>query len=269
MVNKFYCKFCDFRTVRDYKFKEHLKNHSNIKNFNEILKKDKELKIYYGLIKPIDITLFVTSCGRPTLLKITLESFVKHNNYPIKEAVIIEDSGKKGIIDFAKDILPYPCKIIYNEKNLGLFKSTLKGLESINTDWIFHCEDDWQFNSSNFIQNSLEIFNRNNTITLVTLIKHNHLLGKNFEKKAYDYYRYMKEYGAAGNYTTNPGLRKKEIYEPMKNLNNEGEVSLYYRKKGMKVAATLKTKGYLTHIGGKKSVYKVGSAYKKFSDTNK
>ena len=37
----------------------------------------------------------------------------------------------------------------------------------------------------------------------------------------------------------------------------------------MKVAATLKTKGYLTHIGGKKSVYKVGSAYKKYSYTNK
>lgn len=269
MVKKFYCKFCDFKTVRNYRFKEHLKIHSEIKNFNKILKNDNQLKIYYGLVKPIEITLFVTSCGRPELLKVTLESFIRHNNYPIKEAVIIEDSGKIGIIDFVKNIIPYPCKIIYNDKNLGLFKSTLKGINNIKTEWIFHCEDDWEFNSNNFIQNSLEIFNRNKNITSVTLIKYNHLIGTNFENNTYDYYRYMKEYAAAGNFTLNPGLRKKEIYKPMEFLNNEGEVSLYYRKKGMRVAATLKKKGYINHIGGDKSIFKIGSAYKKYSDTNK
>jgi hypothetical protein len=46
-----------------------------------------------------DVTLFITSCGRPDLLKITLESFIKYNTYPIKEAIICEDSGINGIID--------------------------------------------------------------------------------------------------------------------------------------------------------------------------
>ena len=31
----------------------------------------------------------------------------------------MEDSGLTGINDFAIDLLPFPCKIIYNEKRLG------------------------------------------------------------------------------------------------------------------------------------------------------
>ena len=43
MEKKFYCKFCDFRTIREYNFKDHLKkNHSNIENFNEVIKKAEE-----------------------------------------------------------------------------------------------------------------------------------------------------------------------------------------------------------------------------------
>ena len=165
--------------------------------------------------------------------------------------------------------MPYPCKIIYNKENLGLFKSTLKGLDSIKTNWIFHCEDDWSFYASDFIKNSIQIFNKNDKITTVTLINYNNLLGSCFENKTYENHRLMKEYGSAGNYTTNPGLRKKEIYEPFKFLKNEAEVSLYYRKKGMKIAATLKKKGFINHIGGEKSIYNVGSAYKKYSNNNK
>ena len=52
----------------------------------------------------MDVTLFITSCGRPTLLRRTLESFVKYNRYPIKEVILCEDSGIKGVVDFARDI---------------------------------------------------------------------------------------------------------------------------------------------------------------------
>lgn len=44
-----------------------------------------------------EVTLFITSCGRPELLKRTLESFVKFNTYPIKEAILCEDSGIPNI----------------------------------------------------------------------------------------------------------------------------------------------------------------------------
>jgi len=66
-----------------------------------------------------EVTLFITSCGRPALLRRTLESFVKYNTYPIKEAIVCEDSGIPGIIDFVVDILPYPITPCYNETRIG------------------------------------------------------------------------------------------------------------------------------------------------------
>lgn len=43
------------------------------------------------------VTLVITACGRPHLLKRTLESFMKYNTYPIIEGFIIEDSGQPNI----------------------------------------------------------------------------------------------------------------------------------------------------------------------------
>ena len=59
-----------------------------------------------------EVTLFITSCGRPQLLKKTLVSFVRNNTYPIKEVIICEDSGIKGIIDFVKDIITISYDIL-------------------------------------------------------------------------------------------------------------------------------------------------------------
>lgn len=69
----------------------------------------------------IDITLFIISCGRPNLLKTTIESFIKYNTYPIKECIIIE------------------------------------GMKYVKTEYVFHCEDVWEFLKSGFIEKSIEI----------------------------------------------------------------------------------------------------------------
>jgi len=39
------------------------------------------------------ISFVLTSCGRFDLLKPTLESFKKHNDYPLHQMIIIEDFG--------------------------------------------------------------------------------------------------------------------------------------------------------------------------------
>ena len=70
-----------------------------------------------------EVTLFITSCGRPELLKKTLISFVKNNTYPIKEVILCEDSGIIGCVDFTKDILPYETVFCYNETRLGQIKT--------------------------------------------------------------------------------------------------------------------------------------------------
>lgn len=44
-----------------------------------------------------DVTLVITSCNRFDLLKKTIESFSRNNTYPIREVIIIEDSGNFDI----------------------------------------------------------------------------------------------------------------------------------------------------------------------------
>ena len=116
-----------------------------------------------------EVTLFITSCGRPHLLKQTLESFIKFNTYPIKEAIICEDSGNINSIDFAKNILNFPCNIIYNEKRIGQMRSIENGVKYITTPYVFHCEDDWGFYCPGFIEVSMEILQKNDIISQVLL----------------------------------------------------------------------------------------------------
>jgi hypothetical protein len=107
-----------------------------------------------------EVTIFITSFNRPDLLKITLESFLKYNTYPIKEAIIIDDSGIQNINDFVYDILPFPCKLIYNPVRIGQMKSIEKGIPFITTPYTFHCEEDWEFYDYGFIEKSFEILHR-------------------------------------------------------------------------------------------------------------
>jgi hypothetical protein len=125
-----------------------------------------------------DITLFITSCGRPELLKRTLESFVKFNTYPIKEAIICEDSGINGIVDFVKDILPFPVIFCYNNIRIGQMKTIEKYTQLIKTPYVFHLEDDYEFFDSGFIELSLEIMNSDPKISQVLLEDEQHTFPK-------------------------------------------------------------------------------------------
>ena len=49
----------------------------------------------------------------------------------------MEDSGLNGINDFVLTILPFPCKIIYNERRIGQMKSIENGSKHINTPQCF------------------------------------------------------------------------------------------------------------------------------------
>ena len=125
-----------------------------------------------------EVTLFITSCGRPNLLRITLTSFVKFNTYPIKEVILCEDSGIKGIVDFVKDILPYPIVFCYNETRIGQMKTIEKYTPLIKTLYVFHLEDDYEFFDRGFIELSFKILDSDANISQVLL-----------EDEQHDYYK--------------------------------------------------------------------------------
>jgi len=109
-----------------------------------------------------EVTLCISSCGRLHLLEQTLESILKHNNYPLEKTIIIDDSGKEHNWDAIVSLVKRISKnheIILNEKNIGQYESLDIMYPKVTTEWIFHCEDDWEFYHSGWIEESLEVHN--------------------------------------------------------------------------------------------------------------
>ena len=97
------------------------------------------------------ITFALTSCGRPDLLERTLDSFFKHNKYPIKRYKVIDDSTKPEL--FEELVKKYPqIEWTFNADRLGQSASIDILYDDITTEYIFHCEDDWKFIKGGFIE---------------------------------------------------------------------------------------------------------------------
>jgi hypothetical protein len=207
------------------------------------------------------VTLFITSCGRPDLLLITLNSFLKYNTYPIEEAIICEDSGYNRINDFVTALLPFPCKLIYNENRLGQMKSIENGVQYIKTPYVFHCEEDWEFFDYGFIEKSIELLKKNNKITSVWLREAGELFYRykfNFSKVENDDYYIVIGNEHNGNFSWNPGLRTLDVEltgipYSIEDKFDEGSLHKYFRNKGM-YAVIIKPDGFVRHIGWERHV---------------
>jgi len=203
------------------------------------------------------VSLFLTACNRPQLLKQTLESFVKYNTYPIEYGVIVEDSGLQGINDFAHDLVPFPLLILYTDKRKGQMKSIEDGLPYLHTDYVFHCEEDWEFYDYGFVEESMVILKKDTSITSVRLRSHEELINRyHFPISPVpneDYYLVGPD---TGNYSWNPSLRTLEVqlmftpYEKSKLTSIcEGGLDQAFRSMGRTTATTKKKEGYVRHIG--------------------
>ena len=220
-----------------------------------------------------DVTVVITSCNRADLLKVTLDSFIKYNTYPIKKFVIIEDSGKKNINDFClTDYKNETFQLIYNEKNIGQVESIDKAYYFVDTKWIFHCEEDWVFTKKGFIEESLKIFKlEEDKLFTVWLRPYNNTSGHpivksddkdyNFMDRNYSYiYKKIKHTWCG--FTFNPGLRRTKDAlllhpyidnvpkDPLTNRVGEYIINKLYHNLGYYAAITGESKGYCTHNGG-------------------
>lgn len=224
-----------------------------------------------------DVTLIITSCNRPSLLNKTLESFLAYNTYPIYETYIIDDSGvidcNEHVIDKYKEILKITS--IYNSSNIGQIPSIDKVYSQVKTNWIFHCEEDWEFIQSGFIEKSFNVFEENPTekIYTVWLRPHNDTSHHpiNYDAMGRGYYEMNREFSyTLGNtsykwcgMTFNPGLRRRDVcmlFHPYsvkcnsfecknKTYVGEYEVNQNYAKLGYYSMILADPKGHVRHIG--------------------
>src|SRR5262245_59599823 len=102
-----------------------------------------------------NVTAVITSCGRPDLLSVTIESFFKFNTYPCK-LLVIEDGefcNQKLSRKWNSPIVEW----IATGRRVGQIAAVDYVYARVTTPYIFHCEDDWEFYESGFVESSLTI----------------------------------------------------------------------------------------------------------------
>ncbi len=229
-----------------------------LSHLNSILGENIELTVENEPIE--EITVVFTSCGRFDLLKTTIESFKQHCNYPIKKYIVIDNSTLPNAKDEIKSLLTdVPNDVIVNETNIGQISSIDKAYELVNTKFIFHCEDDWEFYDYDFIQKSLNVLKYNDKITNVNLRRRfdgsKGSMAPIGELKSTDdntkYHEYEQNYlGVWHGFSWNPGLRRLSDYDlvkPYKKFGDEVYVGQAYKEMGYKSACLEKC--YCKHIG--------------------
>jgi hypothetical protein len=224
-----------------------------------------------------DVTVVLTACNRANLLDKTLKSFVKMNTYPIKELILIDDSGVIGCNDEVVEKYQGTLSIrsIYNTVNIGQIRSIDKAYSYVSTKYIFHCEEDWEFLQPGFIEKSMQIFqeNPNEKIYTIWLRPHNCTSGHPilYDNSNLGYYKmkpdfsyvYERDTYTWCGFTFNPGLRKTTdclLFHPYyakceKSVKNGkeyvGEYTLNtkYADAGFYAVILSDPRGHVNHIG--------------------
>lgn len=187
-----------------------------------------------------NVTIVITSCGRFDLLKRTLASLEQFNTYPVKQVFITEDSGSELVkAAVPKHWLEHTIFIINNPK-LGQLKSIDAAYSQVTTPWVFHCEDDWEFYRSGFIEDSMALLKEKPEALQVWLRSYYHDLRIHSpyvylsELRVLDsikYYEVLSSKEDWQGFSFNPGLRRLTDYQqyaPYAQYSGEKELSRLY-----------------------------------------
>jgi hypothetical protein len=201
-----------------------------------------------GNIEEDSITFVVTSCGRFDLLDRCLASFLAYNTAPIRRYLVVEDSGDHHIHDVVAKF-DVAMDVIFNDPPSGQIAAIDRAYQSVATPYIFHCEDDWRFFRSGFIEESILLLKHDPSISTVLCRRP----GQNrpadwvyehcpLQSIAHVRYRkpsqwVMDPYWLG--YSFNPGLRRLADYERLgsfSRLGHEIDASLYFKLQGKTIA---------------------------------
>ena len=161
------------------------------------------------------ITFCITSCNRFPLLEKTIDSFLELNKYPIEKYILNEDSTNKEIITKILNKYGDLFHIIRTPKNEGLLKSVDNLYKFVDTKYIFHSEDDWEYKlNTNFMEQSVDILENYEDINQVWIRKdipsqwiNNDIIDNKFKIVK------SPHLGGWCGFSINPGLRRKSDYD--------------------------------------------------------
>ncbi|MCC9041249.1 glycosyltransferase [Myroides sp. M-43] len=206
------------------------------------------------------VTFVLTSCNRFDLLKLTIASFLKYNTCPIEKYIFIEDSEK--IKSLEKVVNNFPelkgkTVLLHNPVNLGQLKSIDRAYSLVDTEYIFHCEEDWIFYRSGFIEDSIEVLKASPKILNIWLrertdTNHCKVLDTFEICENHKIYRFdLEDKKEPFAFTFNPTVKRLSDYKMITggyaNSGMEDSISKFYEEIGY-YAVVFET-GYVKHEG--------------------
>ncbi len=202
-------------------------------------------------------TIVITSCDRPEFLEQTLNSIMTCDLSGIKRIIVIEDSTNPTIGSLvSKCIGSFPHLFLQNDENIGQIQSVDRAYAEVDTPYIYHCEEDWLFSSSLFLEESIQIL-ETHPKTHAVMVRDpsengvTRYIKDRFTSNGCSYgITCPKKHRRWGSFSFNPGLRRTLDYKkiaPYKQIGPERDISLYYKLRGYGLA--IMDHSDVVHIG--------------------
>ena len=209
-----------------------------------------------------NITLCITSCGRSDLLARTLDSFMPHHSTYFSKMLVIDDAGSQKVKQWVNNNYP-DIDVILNETQLGQMRSIDKMYSNVETEYIFHGEDDWLFEPTDTISDCIKVINAEPNVSVVCVRKISDLqerFQKKCIRKTIDGVNYalmpLDIHPEWLSFSFNPGLVRKSLWEqygPYHEHVTEERISMVMKKDGLMVAFL--DPGACHHIGDDQHVH--------------
>lgn len=209
-----------------------------------------------------DVTMVLTSCNRLDLLEKTIKSIPKETLDKIPKKILVDDSAdEKCFLELKEQKENGYLKgweLLLNERKMGQPASIDKAYSFVDTKYVFHCEDDWNFRDGNFIDRSLPILEKYDNVLQVTFrIDSPHPVCDEIYEEGTDsaFEVLIPGYNGWPGFTYNPNIFRFSAYEEIKPVvgKSEKEVGLIYNEKGWHTVAL--TNRTVAHIGDGRHVY--------------
>lgn len=115
----------------------------------------------------MDYTLVVTSSNRFNFLQQTLASFQATADIQPRKIIVVEDSN----VTERPSFLPsHRVTWLHNGSSKGQIYSVDRAYEHVTTPYVFHCEDDWLFMATGYMQESLDLLEKYPDVLQVWLL---------------------------------------------------------------------------------------------------
>jgi hypothetical protein len=189
-------------------------------------------------------SVVITSCRRFDLLRASLQTLQANLDIPPQNWIIVEDSDDERVRACVNE-LGIDAKVIVNGKQLGQILSIDRAYHEVETPFVFHSEDDWEFYRSGFIQESLAILDAFPKISMVGLRARpdQNPLVRAMPKRSHDGIEFFvldpKLHPEYFSYCFNPGLRRMSDYRtvgPFAAIGPEADVSFAFKQHGFAIA---------------------------------